>query len=116
MYQEAIDQFQYCVKVSGGLPAMLALLGHAYAAAGRQSEAEATLDELQAMAQKRYVPSYSIAAIYAALGGPDDAFTWLERAYDERDSWMVYLGLDPRLDRLQADPRLATLLNRIQLS
>ena len=116
MYKEAIDQFQNSVRITGGLPSMLARLGHAYAAAGRQTEAEAILDQLRALSKQNYVPSYPVAAIYAALGRKDEAFTWLERAYDERDSWMVCLPLDPRLDSLRSDARFALLLQRIDLS
>jgi eukaryotic-like serine/threonine-protein kinase len=116
MHQEAIDQFQNCIRITAGRPSMVALLGHAYAAAGRQTEAQATLDQLRALAGQRYVPSYPVAAIYAALGRKDEAFAWLERAYEERDSWMNYLALDPRLDPLRSDARFATLLQRLNVS
>ncbi|MGE5814009.1 MAG: TPR end-of-group domain-containing protein, partial [Acidobacteriota bacterium] len=116
MHREAIDKFQNCVRLTGGRPSMLALLGHAYAVAGRKTEMQATLDQLRALTGQRYVPSYSVATIYAALGRSDEAFTWLERACDEHDSWMVYVGLDPRLDPLRSDPRFAALLKRIGLS
>ena len=62
------------------------------------------------------MPPYPVAVIYAALGQKDDAFAWLERAYEERDSWMDYLGLDPRLDGLRADPRFGDLLRRMKLA
>ena len=62
------------------------------------------------------MPSYSVAAIYSALGQSDQAFIWLERAYDEHDSWMDYLGLDPRLDGLRSDARFADLMRRMKLS
>jgi len=114
-FQDAIAQFQNCVRITGGRPSMVALLGHAYAAANRRSEAQATLQQLSALSKQRYVPSYPIAVIYAALGQKDEAFAWLERAYDERDSWMDYLGLDPRLDGLRADPRFQDLLRRMNL-
>ena len=116
MHQEAIDQFQNCIRITAGRPSMLALLGHAYAAAGRQTEAQATLDQLRGLTGQRYVPSYPVAAIYAALGRKDEAFAWLERAYEERDSWMNYLALDPRLDLLRSDARFATLLQRLNVS
>ena len=115
-YEAAIAQLQNCVRITNGRPSMVALLGHAFAAAGRRAEAQAILDQLNTLARERYVPSYSVAAIYAALGETDQAFTWLERAYDEHDSWMDYLGLDPRLDGLRADPRFTDLLRRMKLS
>lgn len=114
--QDAIDQFQNCVRLTGGRPSMLALLGHAYAVAGRRTEAQAILDQLLALGRRQYVPSYSVAAIYTALGRSDEAFTWLARAIEEHDSWPDYLGLDPRLDPLRSDPRFAALLRRVNLS
>ena len=115
-YDEAIAQLQNCVRITNGRPSMMALLGHAYAVAGRRAEAQATLDQLNTLSSQRYVPSYSVAAIYAALGQIDQAFIWLERAYDEHDSWMDYLGLDPRLDGLRSDARFADLMRRMKLS
>lgn len=114
-FQDAIAQFQNCVRITGGRPSMAALLGHAHAAANRRSEAQAILQQLSALSKQKYVPPYPIAAIYAALGQKNEAFAWLERAYDERDSWMDYLGLDPRLNGLRSDPRFADLLRRMNL-
>jgi serine/threonine protein kinase/tetratricopeptide (TPR) repeat protein len=115
-FPEAIEQFRNCVRLTGGTrPSMLALLGHAYAAANRGTEARAILEQLSALTKKTYVPSYPVAAIYAALGEKDEALARLERAYEERDAWLDYLGLDPRLDGLRSDPRFASLLHRMNL-
>ena len=43
--------------------------------------------------------------IYAGLGEKDQAFAWLEKAYDDRSSYMVYLKVEPMLDRLRSDSR-----------
>lgn len=94
---------------------MVALLGHAYAAAGRRDEAQATVRQLDALSKQQYVPPYPVAVIHAALGQKEEAFAWLERAYEQRDSWMDYLALDPRLDGLHSDPRFADLLRRLKL-
>jgi hypothetical protein len=94
---------------------MLALLGHARAVAGQRAEAEAILGRLGAVSKQKYVPSYPIAVIHAGLGHDEEAFAWLERAYVERDSWLDYLGLDPRLDGLRPDPRFGDLLRRVGL-
>ncbi|MSO30379.1 MAG: hypothetical protein EXQ48_05455 [Acidobacteria bacterium] len=115
-FDDAIAQFQNCVRLTGGRPSMLALLGHAHAAANRRVEAQDILRQLNALATQRYVPPYPVATIYAALGQTDDAFAWLEKAYEQRDSWMAYLGLDPRFDGLRADARFAALLERLHLS
>src|SRR5205085_6656571 len=77
MYPEAIAEFQTGVKLSWS-PLMLALLGHAYAAAGRTAEAKQVLNDLQQLeGQQRYVSPYTVAAIYAGLGEKEQAFKWL---------------------------------------
>ena len=113
MYAEAIDQFQQGVKLSGS-PLMMSLLGHAYAASGKRSEAQRILAELDQQKQ-RYVSPYTIATIYAGLGEKDQAFKWIEKAYEERDIWLMNLKVDPVLKNLRSDPRFGNLLQRIGL-
>ncbi len=50
---------------------------------------------------------------YALLGDADQAFAWLERAYEERDHDLVFLLTDPTLDSIRSDPRFDDLLRRI---
>ncbi len=50
---------------------------------------------------------------YALLGDADQAFAWLERAFEERDNDLVFLRTDPTLDSLRSDPRYGDLLRRI---
>jgi DNA-binding winged helix-turn-helix (wHTH) protein/TolB-like protein/Tfp pilus assembly protein PilF len=113
MYAEAIDQFQQGVKLSGS-PLMMSLLGHAYAASGKKAEARRILAELDQQKQ-RYVSPYTIATIYAGLGEKDQAFKWLEKAFEERDIWLMNLKVDPVLKNLRSDQRFANLLQRIGL-
>ena len=114
MYAEAIDQFQQGVKLSGS-PLMMSLLGHAYAASGKKTEAQRILAELGQQKQ-RYVSPYTVATIYAGLGEKDQAFKWLEKAFEERDIWLMNLKVDPVLKNLRADQRFANLLQRIGLT
>jgi hypothetical protein len=48
------------------------------------------------------------------LGDHDQAFNWLEKAYQERSSVLAYLQVDPRLDPLRADPRYEALRRRLR--
>jgi serine/threonine-protein kinase len=116
MYDAAVAHFERAVTLSGGPALMRAHLGHAYALAGRRDQARKILDELIEHSQRQYVSSYLIALIHAALGEKDRAFEWLEKAYEERAEFLVYLKVDPRLDRLRSDPRLASLLRRVGLA
>ena len=59
---------------------------------------------------------YRIAFVYAGLGDNDQAFEWLEKAFEERSDLLVYLNVDPALDRLRSDPRLTDLARRVGYS
>jgi tetratricopeptide (TPR) repeat protein len=113
MYAEAIDQFEQGVKLSGS-PLMLSLLGHAYAASGKKADAQRILADLDQQKQ-RYVSPYTIATIYAGLGDKDQAFRLLEKAFEERDIWLMNLKVDPVLIGLRSDYRFRDLLKRIGL-
>ena len=112
--EEAIGQFERAADLSGRNPVHLAALAHAYGISGRQKDAETLLREL--VSSERYVPSYEIAVIYAGLDRQDEALTWLERAYEEKDSsWLVDVALDPRFQQLHSAPRFQNLTRRLGL-
>jgi DNA-binding winged helix-turn-helix (wHTH) protein/TolB-like protein len=114
MYAEAINEFQTGVKLSGS-PLMLALLGHAYAASGKHAEAQQVLKDLEQLQSQRYVSPYTVAAIYAGLGNQEQAFTWLEKAVEERDVWLMNLKVDPVFTKLRSNRKFDDLLARIRL-
>ena len=114
MYPEAISEFQRGVKLSGS-PLMLALLGHAYAVAGKKTEARQVLNDLQQLQEQRYVSPYTVAAIYAGLGDQDQAFKWLDKAVEERDIWLMNLKVDPVFAKLRSQRKFTDTLARIRL-
>jgi DNA-binding winged helix-turn-helix (wHTH) protein/TolB-like protein/Flp pilus assembly protein TadD len=114
MYPEAIAEFQKGVKLTGS-PLVLALLGHAYAVSGKTTEARQVLSDLQQLQSQRYVSPYTVAAIYAGLRDQDQAFKWLEKAYEERDIWLMNLKVDPVFSKLRSNPRFSELLVRTGL-
>jgi serine/threonine-protein kinase len=115
-YDEAIEAFQRALRNSGDVILFKGYLGHAYAMAGKRGEALKVLDELQDLSQRRYVPSFVRASIYAGLGEKEQALIWLERAYAERNNWLVFLKVVPIFDSLRADPRFVDLMRRVGLS
>jgi hypothetical protein len=71
---------------------------------------------MKEMSEHSYIAPYNVAVIYAGLGEKDEAFTWLNRAYDDRSYTLVeYLTTDARLDSLRSDPRFDELRRRIGL-
>jgi len=109
---EAIASYEGGVKAARRHPSWLGWLGMALGLVGRADEARAVLAELGAAAEKAYVRPMAIAATHAGLGNIDEAFTWLERAFDERDAWIFDLPFDVHLKFLLDDPRGAALLKR----
>lgn len=115
MFDEAIAEIQKAVDSSGGSTISLAVLAHAYASAGKRAESLAILEGLLERTRTRYTPSYWIALVHVGLGDTAQAMAWLERAYEERSSWLVWIGVEPRFDPLRSEPRFSSLLRRMRL-
>ena len=115
MYAEALAEFEKAVATSNEGSALLASLAAGYSAAGRRNDAQRIVSRLMASYAREYVPAYGLAEVYAAQGGKDEAFHWLERAYEERSSALAYIKVEPRLDSLRSDARFRDLLRRMQL-
>jgi TolB-like protein/Flp pilus assembly protein TadD len=113
MYEEAIAESQKAMEFSGKGNLSVILVGHAYAASGNRSEALAVLDRLKELSKERYFSPYRVALIYAGLGHGDEMFQWLDRAYEKRDANLIWLKVDPILDRYRSDSRFADLSHRV---
>jgi len=113
-YDQAISEFQRAIA-SNGSPQMRAELAYAYGRAGKKDEAQKILTALQGPSADAYISPYGIALIYSGLGDKEETFNWLERGFQERADYLVFLKVDPRFDWLHADPRFASLLERIGL-
>jgi len=96
-------------------PWIIGTLGYAYAVSGDSKRTQTVLKELNQLAQHRRVTPFWIAMIYMALDDKNHAFQLLDRCYEERSPWLVWLKTDPALDPLRSDPRFADLLRRIGL-
>jgi TolB-like protein/Flp pilus assembly protein TadD len=117
-HAEAIQEFQQALQLSGTDDTDLVLdLGFAYATAGNREEARRILAKLKKLHERGLVPSGSIAILYGALGELDEAFAWLEKAYEERDPQLTYLKVPGRrFEPLRHDPRFKKLLLRMGLA
>jgi eukaryotic-like serine/threonine-protein kinase len=115
MHDEAVAEFKKAADLSGRWPLFVAALGHGWATLGNRDEAERLIDELQDTSKKRYRASYSIAAIYAGLGDKEAALDWLEKACEERGTWMIFLKVHPYFDSLRPAPRFRALLDLMKL-
>ena len=53
------------------------------------------------------------ATLALALGRDAGALELLERALDQRDKWVMWIAVDPRLDALRAHPRFEAIRQAI---
>jgi serine/threonine-protein kinase len=111
---QAVAEGERAARASDDGPDYLAQLGQIYALQGRAADALRILDRLDELSRTRYVPAYDRALVQAALGRDDDAFASLQRAIDERYGPLVFVGVDPDLDALRADPRMAAIIARVK--
>jgi eukaryotic-like serine/threonine-protein kinase len=89
-------------------------LALAYHALGQKQKSDRALAELITKYQK--YSAFQIAEVYAFRGEADAAFTWLERAYVERDGGLTFTKGDPLLASLQSDPRYSAFLRKMRLT
>jgi len=111
-YDEAIAEFKRAIDL-GGISQVEADLAHAYAVSGQAREARTILSDLKDRSTSTYISPLDIAVVYTGLGDHDEAFAWLEKAYDERTRPMLSLNVNPRFDPLRSDPRFTALMRRV---
>jgi TolB-like protein/DNA-binding winged helix-turn-helix (wHTH) protein/Tfp pilus assembly protein PilF len=112
-YVEATSELKRANDL-GTTPLIVCDLGCVYAASGKKTEARAILHSLESKSRFNYISPYLIASIHSQLGEKDEAFNWLEKAFDRRDG-ISYLAADPMMDPLRSDPRFADLIQRLHL-
>lgn len=115
-FKAAINAFEKAREGSGDNPATVAALGCAHAVGGKKREAAKALAKLERRSERAYVAPYWPAIICAGLGDTSRALEWLQRAHQERDVWLVWLKVEPRLDSLRPEPRFQKLLERVGLA
>ncbi len=114
-FKKALKELEKAEKLTGGKGLFLADIAYAQAVTGNQQEAQETVRGLIERSEKSYVPAYLIALIFAARGDKNQAFEYLEKAYEERDTGLTFAKVDPRLDPLRDDPRFEALLEKVRL-
>jgi serine/threonine-protein kinase len=88
------------------------LLAAAYAHAGQTEKARETLHSYKVQTESAWW--YYLVLAHLALRDTNDALTDLELAYKQRYGEMIWLGVDPKLNSLRANPRFHALLRRVQ--
>jgi len=94
MYDAALAEFAKARELSRDSPESLASLAHCYAVSGRNDRGEKLLHELTEISERRYVSSLIWRSFMAVWSERKNALEWLNRAYEIRDGWMIYITVD----------------------
>ena len=109
---EAESMLDHALTLSAGNAHALSVLACTYARLGRKEESEGLLRQLEEMATERYVSPFDLGNIALSLGDTERAANWLEEAYRERSTGMVFLCQD-KSDSIMNSPRLRSLVQKI---
>jgi DNA-binding winged helix-turn-helix (wHTH) protein/TolB-like protein/Flp pilus assembly protein TadD len=114
MWDEALAAATTASEITHGNSEAVSTMGYAHAKAGRADAARAVIRDLEKRAATSYVPSYGLAAIYDALGERQTALDQLDRSFENRDSLLVFLKVDPKWDDMRSEPRFIELMRRMK--
>jgi TolB-like protein/Flp pilus assembly protein TadD len=109
-YEEAIEVLGNCAALwpTSVLPKYM--LCFALTGAGQKDAARALANELAA---RENTKAFFTAMAFVAIGEFEDAFRFFRRAVDEQNEWLIWFGVDPKLDPIRKDPRYKEILNSI---
>ena len=108
-YRDGVEQ----LRKIGDFPHALGHMGNAYARQGNIPAAMDIVAKLKQHIEKNGIGRYEVALVYAGSRQNDEAFKWLEEAFQVHDKGLTYLRVDPCLDPLRGDPRFADLVKRV---
>jgi DNA-binding winged helix-turn-helix (wHTH) protein/Tfp pilus assembly protein PilF len=91
------------------------LIDQELAKGGKRAEVIRDLQSLEAGGDRVAIPDYYVALAWNAAGNMDRARDALERAYEARSNWIIYLQYDPRFDELRRSGAVQTLIQKVNL-
>lgn len=112
---EAISVYEDDLRRQGRGQMQLGNLAYVYFIADQPSKAQPFLDELEAQADTRFVPSLTFAAIYFAAGNEARGYEMLESAVETRERGVIFLNVSLAFADQRADPRFADVVKRVGL-
>jgi tetratricopeptide (TPR) repeat protein len=115
MYDRGMEEIRKSIALYGEDPSISPELAFIYASTARKGEAQKILDRLLDASKTVPIAAHHFALIYVGMGKKDEAFAWLEKAYEQHSPMMAWLKVDPRFDSLRQEPRFQDLSRRVGL-
>ena len=117
MYPQVIEEWKTYGELSGDRNEsdFASAMEQGFHSGGWKGALTKGIETRQAQRKTGYSSAYAIAQLYADLGDKDQAFRWLNTAYQERDWWLVGLKTNFLFDPIRSDPRFAELVRKVGL-
>jgi tetratricopeptide (TPR) repeat protein len=115
MYDAAVQAYLQQKSIVGAPPETITALREAYAASGIRGYWRKELDFANQQLRQGPIAPLRMITIFIRLGEKDQAFQWLDKAYEQRTNQLIFLKADPLYDGVRADSRFAALLKKIGL-
>jgi Tfp pilus assembly protein PilF len=118
-YEKGLSHIEQSVELSNNNPLYIANQIFCLCEAGKLNDAETLYSSFfEAMSKNElegYFPSYDKAIACIGLNKKEQALDFLEESYENRDSWIVYMAVDPRLSSLRNEARFKNLIEKVGL-
>jgi len=116
MYAQSIEETKVAAQLSGdpNESKYASAMEQGFRSAGWRGAETKAIEMAQAQG-KAYGSPVDIASSYADLGDKEQAFRWLNTAYQERDLGLACMKTNPYFDSIRSDPRFAELVRRVGL-
>jgi hypothetical protein len=117
MYRKFIEENKIFGELTGDSneSEFAASLEQGFRSGGWKGAVTKGIEVRQEQRKRGYSSAFEIATLYAELGDKDQAFRWLNTAYQERAPEMEGLKTDFTLDPLRSDSRFAELVRKVGL-
>jgi len=116
-YKEAIDELNHVKEIFGQAPPIVTSeTGYAYGKWGKREQAQGILQQLNDQSKQIYVDPYFITVVYLGLGDKDQAFAWLEKAYEGKSPFIPSIFHEPKWDQFRSDSRFKDMMKRLGVS
>lgn len=115
--ENPVERAQELIERDGRLPQRLLLLARAYMQSGQETEAYEIIDELKRLYEESDTVNiaYYLTQCYVYLDDKDQAFKWLERAYERRDPILIAINTSSSLEPIRQDPRFISIVAKMGL-
>jgi len=115
MYEECFTELLQLESRGGTSPEKINALKQAYAATGWKGFWRWKLEQMLETSDRKPGFQKDLAIFYAGLGEKDRALACLNKAYEEHDTWLVWIKVAPFYDTLRSDPRFTELVRKVGL-